>query len=99
ARDVSTDVDEPLPLIAAEIARARSHVHIAGWHFSPDFALVRNGEEIVLRDLLARAADAVDVRVLVWAGAPLPLFRPSRRDMRKLQAELTRGTRIDCRLD
>jgi len=99
ALDVFIDGEQALPRIAAEIARARSHVHIAGWHFSPDFALVRNGEEIVLRDLLARAADAVDVRVLVWAGAPLPLFRPSRRDMRKLQAELTRGTRIDCRLD
>ena len=28
------------------------------------------------------AAERVDVRVLAWAGAPLPLFRPDRREVR-----------------
>jgi phosphatidylserine/phosphatidylglycerophosphate/cardiolipin synthase-like enzyme len=99
ALDVLIDGEEALPRIAAELERARSHVHVAGWHFSPDFALVRSTEEVALRDLLARLADKLEVRVLVWAGAPLPLFRPSRRDVRQMQTELTRGTRISCRLD
>jgi len=88
-----------LPLIAAELCNARSHVHLAGWHFSPDFALVRNHEEVVLRDLLAGLSDRVEVRVLAWAGAPLPVFRPSRGAAREVQEELTRGSRVECRLD
>ena len=64
--------------MAAELAAARSHVYLAGWHFSPDFALVRGSTPVVLRNLLAELAERIDVYVLVWAGAPLPLFRPSR---------------------
>jgi hypothetical protein len=30
--------------MVAELERAESHVHIAGWYFSPDFALTREGE-------------------------------------------------------
>ena len=99
ALEVLIDGAQALPLIASELENARSHVHLAGWHFSPRFALVRSEEEVVLRDLLARLAEHVDVRVLAWAGAPLPLFRPSRRDVREMKAELARGSRIDCRLD
>jgi phosphatidylserine/phosphatidylglycerophosphate/cardiolipin synthase-like enzyme len=99
ALDVLIDGAHALPLIASELGNARSHVHLAGWHFSPHFALVRSEQEVVLRDLLAGLAERVDVRVLAWAGAPLPLFRPSRGDARKVQAELARGSRIDCRLD
>jgi phosphatidylserine/phosphatidylglycerophosphate/cardiolipin synthase-like enzyme len=99
ALDVLIDGAHALPLIAAELGTARSHVHLAGWHFSPRFALVRNQEEVVLRDLLAGLAEHVDVRVLAWAGAPLPLFRPSRGDAREIQEELTRGSRVECRLD
>jgi phosphatidylserine/phosphatidylglycerophosphate/cardiolipin synthase-like enzyme len=97
--DVLIDGAHALPLIAAELGHARSHVHLAGWHFSPQFALVRNQEEVVLRDLLAGLAERVDVRVLAWAGAPLPLFRPSRGEVREMQAELTGGSHIECRLD
>jgi phosphatidylserine/phosphatidylglycerophosphate/cardiolipin synthase-like enzyme len=99
ALDVLVDGAHALPLMASELGKARSHVHLAGWHFSPRFALVRSNEEVVLRDLLAGLAEQVDVRVLVWAGAPLPLFRPSRSDAREVQAELERGSRIQCRLD
>ena len=63
----------------AELERARSHVHLAGWYFSPEFALTRFPRPTVLRNLLAEVAERVDVRVLAWAGAALPLFRPSRR--------------------
>jgi len=99
ALEVLIDGAQALPLIASELENARSHVHLAGWHFSPRFALVRSEEEVVLRDLLRRLAENVDVRVLAWAGAPLPLFRPSRREVREMQAELARGSRIECRLD
>ena len=75
------DGAEALPAIAAEMKRARSHVHIAGWYFTPSFDLERNGDSAALRHLLAELAERIDVRVLVWAGAPLPLFRPSRGDV------------------
>jgi phosphatidylserine/phosphatidylglycerophosphate/cardiolipin synthase-like enzyme len=99
AVDILIDGANALPVIAAELERARSHVHLTGWHFTPDFALVRDGEEVVLRNLLAQLAERLDVRVLVWAGAPLPLFRPSRGDVRKMRDELIRNTKIQCRLD
>ena len=81
--DVLIDGAEALPWMVAELERAESHVHIAGWFFSPDFALTRAGEPTILRNLLAELAERVEVRVLVWAGAPLPLFRPSRGTVRE----------------
>jgi len=93
------DGAEALPRIAQELDGARSHVHIAGWFLSADFALTRSGEIRVLRHVLADLAERVEVRVLVWAGAPLPLFRPSRRAVRQMRDELCRGTKIRCALD
>ena len=62
-------------------ARSRTSTSPAGI-FSPSFALERgNGDPLVLRNLLAELAERLDVRVLAWAGAPLPLFRPSRGDV------------------
>jgi phosphatidylserine/phosphatidylglycerophosphate/cardiolipin synthase-like enzyme len=98
AVDVLIDGATALPEITDELARARSHVHIAGWYFTPDFALTRP-KHTLLRDLLADLAERVSVRVLVWAGAPLPLFRPSRRDVRELRERLTHGTKIRIELD
>src|SRR5207249_3784298 len=49
--------------------------------------------------ILAERAENVPVRVLLWAGAPLPLFRPSRGDVRELRDRLERGTRIRVGLD
>jgi phosphatidylserine/phosphatidylglycerophosphate/cardiolipin synthase-like enzyme len=97
--DILIDGSQALPVIAEELQRARSHVHLTGWYLSPDFALVREGELVVLRNLLAGLAERLDVRVLVWAGAPLPLFRPSRADVRKMRDELVGRTRIQCVLD
>src|SRR5512132_2347877 len=97
--EVLIDGAEALPRMVAELERAESHVHIAGWFFSPDFALTRGGEPAILRDLLAELAERVEVRVLVWAGAPLPLFRPSRGTVRKMRERLCAGTKIRCALD
>jgi phosphatidylserine/phosphatidylglycerophosphate/cardiolipin synthase-like enzyme len=99
AVEVLIDGAQALPAIAEELRQARSHVHLTGWHFTPDFALAREGELVILRNLLAKLAERVAVRVLVWAGAPLPLFRPSRHDVRKMRDELVKYTKIECALD
>ena len=97
--EVLIDGAEALPRIAHEIRQARTHVYMAGWFFSPGFDLARGPAPSLLRDLLAEAADRVDVRVLAWAGAPLPLFQPTRKTVREMRESLCRGTRIRCELD
>jgi phosphatidylserine/phosphatidylglycerophosphate/cardiolipin synthase-like enzyme len=87
-----------LPRIAEELARAESYVHIAGWHISTELALERGGRRRVLLDLLAELAQKVDVRVLLWAGAPLPLFKPSRGDVAEV-AERLRAVGVQVALD
>jgi phosphatidylserine/phosphatidylglycerophosphate/cardiolipin synthase-like enzyme len=99
AVDILIDGAEALPVIARELEAAQSHVHMTGWYLSPDFALVRDQQPTILRDLLAELAERIDVRILVWAGAPLPLFHPSRRQVREMRERLTRDTRIKCQLD
>jgi phosphatidylserine/phosphatidylglycerophosphate/cardiolipin synthase-like enzyme len=97
--EILIDGAEALPRMATQLARAESHVHIAGWYFSPDFALARDEEPAILRNLLAGLAERVEVRVLVWAGAPLPPFRPSRGMVRRMRESLCKGTQIQCALD
>jgi phosphatidylserine/phosphatidylglycerophosphate/cardiolipin synthase-like enzyme len=97
--DILIDGAEALPLISSELESARSHIHMTSWFLSPDFALVRGERPVVLRHLLAEVAERVNVRILVWAGAPLPLFRPSRREVRDMHERLTKETRIKCGLD
>jgi phosphatidylserine/phosphatidylglycerophosphate/cardiolipin synthase-like enzyme len=99
ALDVLVDGGETLPRIAEALTGARSHVHIAGWHVTPDFGLTRDDQASRLRDVLADLAERVDVRVLLWAGAPLPVFTPARAAVRRVREELTRGTRVQCALD
>jgi phosphatidylserine/phosphatidylglycerophosphate/cardiolipin synthase-like enzyme len=99
AIEVLVDGAEALPQVVEALQAARSHVHITGWFFSPDFALTREREPLVLRNLLAELAERLDVRVLAWAGAPLPLFRPSRREVRRMRDTLVAGTKIECELD
>ena len=91
------DGSEALPRIADAIRSARSHVHLAGWHFDPTFRLEEGGP--TLRELLAEAAERVGVRVLAWAGAPLPLFHPDRGEVRQACEKLAGGTRISMALD
>ena len=99
ALDILIDGAQALPAIAEALAGASSHVHIAGWHLTPDFGLTRDDGAQRLRDLLAELAERVDVRVLLWAGAPAPVFTPARRLVRHVRDELTRGTRVRCALD
>ena len=88
--EIVVDGADALPRIAAELERAESSVHIAGWYLSTEFALVRDGGRAALLDLLGELAQRIDVRVLLWAGAPLPLFRPSRSDVREVRDRLAR---------
>ncbi len=37
--------------------------------------------------------------MLLWGGAPLPVFTPARAAVRHVREELTRGTRVQCALD
>jgi phosphatidylserine/phosphatidylglycerophosphate/cardiolipin synthase-like enzyme len=99
AVDVLVDGASALPRIAAAVEAARSHVHVAGWYFSPEFQLTRDDRPAVLRNLLAAAAQRADVRVLMWAGAPLPLLRPWRGDVRGVAAALSRETGVRTALD
>ena len=93
------DGQEALPRIAQALTSARSHVHIAGWHITPDFGLTRDDQASRLRDLLGELAERVDVRVLLWAGAPARVFKPARAAVRRVREDLIRGTRAQCALD
>jgi phosphatidylserine/phosphatidylglycerophosphate/cardiolipin synthase-like enzyme len=97
--EVHIDGAAALPAIAAAIRGAQSFVHIAGWTVNPDFAVEHYPAPVSLRELLADAAMRVDVRVLVWAGAPVPVMHPSRREARQLLKDLVAGTRIRGALD
>jgi phosphatidylserine/phosphatidylglycerophosphate/cardiolipin synthase-like enzyme len=97
--EVLVDGSEALPRLARELEQARSHVHLAGWYVTPDFALTRGRDAVELRALLARLAERLPVRVLLWAGSPLPLFHPDRRDADGVRRALTSGTSIQFAAD
>jgi phosphatidylserine/phosphatidylglycerophosphate/cardiolipin synthase-like enzyme len=97
--EVLIDGEAALPRIADALQTARSHVHIAGWHVTPGFGLTRSADARPLRALLGELAERVDVRMLLWAGAPLPVFSPRRSNVRRVRDELARGTRVRCALD
>ncbi len=97
--DVLIDGADAFAAIAEAIERARESVHVTGWHVAPSFELLRGRDPLVLGHLLAEAAERLDVRVLVWAGSPVPLFHPTRKEVQATVRELTRGTRIRCEAD
>jgi len=97
--EVLVDGEVALTRIADALAGARESVHIAGWHVTPGFELTRSAGDRPLRELLGELAERVDVRVLLWAGAPLPVFSPRRSSVRRVRDELVRGTRVRCGLD
>jgi phosphatidylserine/phosphatidylglycerophosphate/cardiolipin synthase-like enzyme len=97
AVEVLVDGEDALGRLQEEIAGARDSVLLAGWHFEPSFRLTRGGP--TLRELLAEAAGHADVRLLTWAGAPLPLFKPSRADVRSMRETMVKGTKIRMELD
>jgi phosphatidylserine/phosphatidylglycerophosphate/cardiolipin synthase-like enzyme len=97
--DVLVDGSEALPILAEAMRGARRFVHLTGWHLAPHFELERGEPPVVLGALLAELAERIDVRVLVWAGAPVPVFHPSRSEVEQAVDRLTRGTKIRCELD
>jgi phosphatidylserine/phosphatidylglycerophosphate/cardiolipin synthase-like enzyme len=96
---VHIDGEAALPAMVSAIRGARSFVHVAGWTVDPDFAMERGADTLTLRALLAETARRVDVRVLSWAGAPVPVMHPTRSEAKQLMHRLTRGTRIHGALD
>ena len=96
---VLVDGSEALAVIAEAIEHARSHVHIASWHASPDFRLTREPGAPALRELLATVADRVPVRLLLWAGPPVPIFEPTRKRVVAAQRAFTSDSTVRCVLD
>src|ERR1700737_3572801 len=99
ALTVLVDGAEALEAMADGIAKAQSHVHLTGWHITPTLAMTRGAPPIILKELLAEVAARIPVRVLIWAGVPVPVMQPWRGDVRKVRDELTAGNRIQCALD
>jgi phosphatidylserine/phosphatidylglycerophosphate/cardiolipin synthase-like enzyme len=85
--------------MAAAIRRTEQRLLLAGWFFSARFGIEREPELVELRALLAEVAERADVYVLSWAGAPLPLFRPSRRQVQEELAALRARPRIRAAAD
>jgi phosphatidylserine/phosphatidylglycerophosphate/cardiolipin synthase-like enzyme len=96
---VLIDGAEAFRAIAEAIENAERTIWVTGWYITPGFELERGGGNESIGALLAAAAERLDVRVLVWAGAPVPLFHPTRTEVKQAVAELTRGTRIRCESD
>jgi phosphatidylserine/phosphatidylglycerophosphate/cardiolipin synthase-like enzyme len=97
--EVLIDGEQAMAAMAAAIAQAQRSVHLMGWHFAPHFEMVRSERPIVLGALLAEAAERIDVRVLAWAGAPIPVFHPTRAEVSAGVERLTRRTKIRCETD
>ncbi|HEU5353892.1 MAG TPA: phospholipase D family protein [Actinocrinis sp.] len=93
------DGDDALAAIAEAIAEAKSFVHIAGWFASPDFRLTREPGAPKLRDLLAEVARRAEVKVLLWGGPPLPLFKPTRSMVEEACAGFSENSGVRCVLD
>ena len=97
--DVLIDGSAYLPTLAEEIAGAKSHVHLLGWCFSPELHLTREEEPVVLRNLLSDVARRIDVRMLVWEGAAVRVFRPTKRDVQSYLKVFTSNTGIQAETD
>lgn len=99
ALDVLVDGDQALRALHDALLTARSHVHLAGWHLAPGFRLHRGDDAPTVADLLRALAERIDVRVLLWAGPPVPVFQPTRGSVRRIRDELTAGGNVRCVLD
>ena len=84
---------------SSAVRGARSFVHVAGWTVNPDFVDGTGSKACDAASAAAEAARRVDVRVLVWAGAPVPVMHPTRAEARQLMHRLVRGTHIRGALD
>ena len=97
--EVLIDGEAYFPALIEAIESAERFVHVAGWALDPDFQLRRGESSLTVRELLSEAAKRVDVRVLLWAGAPAPVMKPTRSEVREIAARLTKGTQIQCGRD
>ncbi|MGZ4274412.1 MAG: phospholipase D-like domain-containing protein, partial [Solirubrobacteraceae bacterium] len=97
--EVLIDGANALPVMAQAISEAKDFVHVTGWHLAPAFELVRGRPRGAIGVLLAEMAEQVDVRVLVWSGAPVPVFHPTRSEVAETLDNLTRHTRIQAHGD
>jgi phosphatidylserine/phosphatidylglycerophosphate/cardiolipin synthase-like enzyme len=97
--EVLIDGANALPAIADAISQAKKFVHVTGWHLEPAFELKRGQPGGAIGVLLAEMAEEIDVRVLVWSGAPIPLFHPTRAEVAAALKNLTAHTRIQARGD
>ena len=93
------DGAEALPAIQRAVLAATRSVHIACWHASPGFRMTRDADARPLRDVLAESAERVPVRMLLWAGPPLPVYQPTRRTVRACRDEFVRDSRVECVVD
>lgn len=94
---VLVDGEEAFGAMAEAIATASDHVHVAGWHMEPGFTLAG---KTTLEEALAEAGRKTDVRVLLWAGAPLPPpFRPRRAEATAFADRLGRLPGVTVALD
>ncbi|HEY2439911.1 MAG TPA: phospholipase D family protein [Solirubrobacteraceae bacterium] len=99
ALNVLIDGANAFPQMVEALTSAQSFVHLTGWHLEPGFELDRGRAGTSIGTLLAELAERLDVRVLVWSGAPLPAFHPSRAEVAKSLENLTRDTRIQAHGD
>lgn len=99
ALDVLIDGANAFPLMVEALTSARRFVHLTGWHLEPHFELDRHRAGTAIGTLLAELAERIDVRVLVWSGAPLPAFHPSRAEVTKALDNLVRDTKIQAHGD
>jgi phosphatidylserine/phosphatidylglycerophosphate/cardiolipin synthase-like enzyme len=99
ALEVLIDGANALPRMVEALRGAERFVHVTGWHLEPHFELDRSREGTAIGTLLAELAERIDVRVLVWSGAPLPAFHPSRTEVAKSLDNLVRHTRIQAHGD
>ncbi|MGH3261433.1 MAG: phospholipase D-like domain-containing protein, partial [Trebonia sp.] len=97
--EVLIDGANALPEMAKAMSEAKRFIHITGWHLAPAFELVRGGRDVAIGVLLAELAQRIDVRVLVWSGAPVPVFHPTRSEVSVALRNLTHNTRIQARGD
>jgi phosphatidylserine/phosphatidylglycerophosphate/cardiolipin synthase-like enzyme len=97
--EVLIDGEHALPAMVEAIRNARSHVYFAGWHSTPEFKPTREPDASTLRDLLAETAQRVPVRVLLWAGPPVPMFEPTRGRAKQAREEFMRDSDVQCFLD
>jgi phosphatidylserine/phosphatidylglycerophosphate/cardiolipin synthase-like enzyme len=96
--EILIDGESFLPRLAGGARAAESHVTSpAGTSRRSSRSCVKRSASVLL-DLLEELARKVDVRVLLWAGAPLPLFRPSRAEVRDVAKRL-RGVGVHVALD